>query len=431
MSKPNLRADAAKVLLQVLDKGQSLRETLPAAQDRHQDKDKAWIQEMVFGVLRQLPLLQYWLRQLLDRPLKGRNKVAEHLIILGLYQLAFSRVSEHAAVSETVAACPSLKVQGLKGLVNAVLRNFIRQKWADNQPDDAQILSGLPSWLFKQLNQHYPDQVEQIIQSMRQKAPIWLRVNQQQCSIEQYCRALDEQNIRYQRSDSHPEGLILSRSGDITSLPGYAAGWFAVQDGAAQLAAHLLNPQAGERVLDACAAPGGKTCHILEIQPELKRCLALDVDQQRLTRVTENLQRLQHQADLIAGDASDPSSWWDGIPFDRILLDAPCSATGVIRRHPDIKWLRKAADIDELVALQARILDALWSTLKPGGKMLYATCSILPQENGQQISAFLSRTPDASVQIIPNGAIEPSPGRQILPGEQQMDGFYYCMLLKS
>ncbi|WP_416306802.1 16S rRNA (cytosine(967)-C(5))-methyltransferase RsmB [Neptunicella sp. SCSIO 80796] len=431
MKKPNLRADAANILLSVLEKGQSLRDTLPAAQEKHQDKDKAWLQEMVFGVLRQLPLLQYWLRQLLDKPLKGRNKVAEHLIVLGLYQLAFSRVSDHAAVSETVAACPTLKVPGLKGLVNAILRNFVRQKLATKKPENAQILSGLPNWLFQQISQHYPEQSEQLIHSMHNKAPIWLRVNQQQCSVKQYCAELEQQQIAYQISEQHPDGLILQRSCDITSLPGYDKGWFAVQDGAAQLAARLLSPQQGESILDACAAPGGKTCHILELQPGLKRCLALDVDQQRLLRVAENLHRLGHNADLVTGDASDTNSWWDGVPFDRILLDAPCSATGVIRRHPDIKWLRKASDINELVALQAKIMDALWPTLKSGGHMLYATCSILPQENGQQIGAFLSRHQDASVQKIPQGNVNNHPGRQILPGEQQMDGFYYCMLLKS
>lgn len=431
MSKLNLRADAAQALFQVLEQSQSLRECLPPLQEKHKPQDKAWLQEMVYGCLRQLPILQFWLRQLLDKPLKKRSKVIEHLLLLGLYQLAFSRVSSHAAVSETVAACPALKNQGLKGLVNAVLRNFIRQDLANTQPEDPQLSSGLPKWFYKQLLSHYPQQMDMLIQAMQHKAPIWLRVNQQQCTKAEYIEALQQQNIAIEQSEQHPQALILQKNGEIPSLPGFEQGWFAVQDGAAQLAAQYLQPQAGERILDACAAPGGKTCHLLELQPKLQTCVALDIDQSRLQRVSENLKRLQHNAQVIAGDAADPQTWWDGQLFDRILLDAPCSATGVIRRHPDIKWLRKAKDIDELVQLQAAILESMWSLLKPGGTLLYATCSILPQENSQQISAFLQKQADAELSPIQEGETPQQPGRQILPGEQKMDGFYYARLIKS
>ncbi|MBC3766616.1 16S rRNA (cytosine(967)-C(5))-methyltransferase RsmB [Neptunicella marina] len=415
--------------MQVLENGLSLREILPAEQQKFSDKDKAWIQQMVFGVLRQLPLLQFWMRQLLEKPLKGKNKVAEFVILLGIYQLAFSRVSTHAAVAETVSACQSLKVQSLKGLVNAVLRNFIRQDLATHTPDNAQIKSGLPNWLYKQVEQHYPEKLGVLVDAMHQQAPIWLRVNQRQITVQDYAKQLSEQQVEFSLSAEHAEAIILPRAGDITQLPGYQQGWFAVQDGAAQMAAALLDAQPNERILDACAAPGGKTCHILERQPNLQECIALDVDQSRLDRIAENLQRLQLNADLLCADAASPDKWWDGRQFDRILLDAPCSATGVIRRHPDIKWLRKAKDIDELVQLQSKIMDAMWPLLKPGGSMLYATCSILPKENHQQISAFLQRHKDASLGATTQHG-DP-PGRQILPGESQMDGFYYCMLLKS
>tara|TARA_R110000772_G_scaffold96406_21_gene195049 strand:- start:17404 stop:18717 length:1314 start_codon:yes stop_codon:yes gene_type:complete len=427
----NLRADAASVLYQILEQGMSARECLPAAQQKHNEKDRAWLQEMTYGVLRQLPILQHWLRLLLDKPLKKNVKVVEHLIMLGFYQLAFSRVSTHAAVSECVNACAPLNAIATKGLVNAVLRNFIRQNMAQNLPDNEQVLSGQPKWLYKKLLNAYPHQYQDILDAMQNKAPIWLRVNIQRSSVDDYRLLLDQQDIAYEIQQEQPQGVVLSKGCDITTLPGYDEGWFAVQDGAAQLAAHFLNGQPNERILDCCAAPGGKTCHILELEPALTSCIALDIESSRLARIEENLTRLGHKAELICGDASEPSAWWDGQQFDRILLDAPCSATGIIRRHPDIKWLRKSSDIDTLVALQAKIIDAMWLLLKPGGTMLYATCSILPEENQLQINAFLSRTADASVDSSFANDASDKPGRQVLPGQKQMDGFYYARLLKS
>lgn len=427
----NLRADTARVLFQILEQGMSARECLPAAQQDHNEKDKAWLQEMTYGVLRQLPLLQHWLRLLLDKPLKKNVKVVEHLIMLGFYQLAFSRVSTHAAVSECVNACVPLNAIATKGLVNGVLRNFIRQDTAHNLPDNEQVLSGQPKWFYKKLVNAYPDNYKTILDAMQVKAPIWLRVNNKHKSTDEYCRLLDDIEVAFERQPAQPQGIILSKGCDITTLPGYDEGWFAVQDGAAQLAAGLLGSQPHDRVLDCCAAPGGKTCHILELQPDVATCVAIDIESSRLKRIEENLTRLGHQATLICGDASDPASWWDGQLFDRILLDAPCSATGIIRRHPDIKWLRKSSDIDVLVALQSKIIDAMWALLKPGGTMLYATCSILPAENQLQISAFLNRTPDALLDDKFDNDAAQKPGRQILPGEKQMDGFYYARLLKA
>jgi 16S rRNA (cytosine967-C5)-methyltransferase len=429
LSPSNLRGDAALVLFEILESGKSARESLPAMQAHHKDQDKAWLQEMAFGVLRQLPLLQFWLRQLLESPLKGKNKIAEHLLLLGMYQLVFTRVGQHAAVSETVNACRSLKIEGMKGLVNAVLRNFIRQEMALNKPDDAQILSGLPKWLYKKLLLAYPSQLQDILPEMELKAPLWLRVNRKKITFEAFIDELVQSNITHSFSEQHPDAVILPKYGDITALPGFTQGWFAVQDGAAQLAATYLDAQTGEHILDCCAAPGGKTSHLLELTNNI-HLTALDIDDKRLARISENLERLGHQANLICGDASQPENWWDGQHFDRILLDAPCSATGIIRRHPDIKWLRKADDIKVLVQIQAAIFDAMWLLLKPGGVLLYATCSILPEENVQQVSAFLARTADA--RLDPDFNHDPiSAGRQILPGQQQMDGFYYCRLLKS
>ena len=430
-AKVDLRADTAWVIFQVLEQGKSSRETLAIAQARHSKKDAAWLQEMAMGVFRHLPQLQIWLRELLEQPLKGSKKILEHVILLGFYQQAFSRVSDHAAVAATVNAAEVLGGKGLKGLINAILRNFQRQQLAEQVSDNPIIQSGLPKWLYKRLANAYPQELESLLSGMNQPAPIWLRVNQQQCTQPDYCNALAEADIRFALSEAHPDAVILLDRTPITTLPGFAEGWFSVQDGAAQLAAPLLDAQPGERILDCCAAPGGKSAHILERTSGLAELIALDSEASRLTRMTENLQRLQLHANLVCADAAEVNSWWDGKPFDRILLDAPCSATGVIRRHPDIRWLRKSADIEVLQALQYKILSNLWRTLKPGGTLVYATCSVLPVENKAQISRFLQEHSNAQLLPIQPGETIEQPGRQILPGEQQMDGFYYARLLKS
>ncbi|MCW8093468.1 16S rRNA (cytosine(967)-C(5))-methyltransferase RsmB [Alteromonas sp. ASW11-130] len=428
----DLRGDAAWVIYQILEAGKSSRECLNIAQRRHTSKDSAWIQEMTMGVMRQLPQLQLWLRALLEQPLKGKNKIIEHLLLLGLYQLAFSRVSEHAAVSETVNACPQLGSPGLKALVNAILRRFQRENLAHQLSSDPIVASGLPKWIVKALQPHYSqEQISHIIEQTNTIAPVWLRVNQQQTTVDNFTQSLKAHNVEYRLSDDHPDAVLLLSRTDIPSLPGYIQGWFSVQDGAAQYAARYLNPQPGERILDCCAAPGGKTSHILELAPNLNACVALDNEASRLARLKENIQRLKLEATVVHADAIDTDTWWDGNLFDRILLDAPCSATGVIRRHPDIRWLRKATDIERLVSLQQTMLDKLWPLLKEGGTLLYATCSILPQENAQQISRFLARYDDAHLDAITRDETDNHPGRQILPGEQQMDGFYYARLVKS
>ena len=427
----NLRADAAKVLHQILEEGQSARECLPLAQLPHKEQDKAWLQEMVYGVLRNLPILQFWLRQLLDKPLKNRFKIVEQLIMLGFYQLAFSRVSQHAAVSETVAACQPLNTIAMKGLVNAILRTFLRDEMSQQQAPNKQIASGLPKWLYKKLEAEYKDVFLDLSTNMQSKAPIWLRVNTRKISHAHFAEELKKACIEFTDPPGHPEAFVLSKGYDITSLPGFDSGWFAVQDGAAQLAAHYLKAEQGESILDCCAAPGGKTCHIIELEPNISKTVALEIDEKRAIKIEENLVRLGHNADIVVGDASMPEKWWDGRLFDRVLLDAPCSATGIIRRHPDIKWLRKAKDIDVLVNLQKQILDAIWPLIKPGGTMLYVTCSVLPEENHLQIREFLSRTTNASLDdTFFNDSVD-KPGKQILPGNQQMDGFYYARLLKS
>ncbi|MGF1687501.1 16S rRNA (cytosine(967)-C(5))-methyltransferase RsmB [Photobacterium japonica] len=424
----NVRAAAAKVIYQVVDQGQSLSNALPAAQQEIKDRDHALLQEICYGVLRWLPRLESVTNQLMDKPLKGKQRVFHHLILVGLYQLGYMRIPAHAAVAETVDATKTLKKPQLRGLINAILRNYQRQKDAL----DAQALShdagryGHPSWLLKLLKASYPDQLDSIVEANNTKAPMWLRVNRQHHTRDAYRVLLDEAGIATDLHPEAPDALKLHSPCDVTKLPGFADGWVSVQDAAAQLSVEFLQPQAGELILDCCAAPGGKTAHIMERQPDT-RVVAIDCDDHRLKRVHENLQRLNLDAQVLCADARYPEQWWQGEQFDRILLDAPCSATGVIRRHPDIKWLRRADDITALAVLQAEIVDAMWQQLKPGGTLVYATCSITPQENRDQVSAFLSRTADATL----IGSELDNPGRQILPGEHDMDGFYYAVMKKS
>ncbi|MGB2078216.1 MAG: 16S rRNA (cytosine(967)-C(5))-methyltransferase RsmB [Vibrio sp.] len=424
----NVRAAAAEVLYEVVDQGQSLSNALPYAQQDIKPRDHALLQEICYGALRQLPRLEFIVNQLMDKPLKGKQRVFHHLILVGVYQLSFMRIPAHAAVADTVEGAKALGGPRLSGLINAVLRNYQRnQEDLDTQSQTNNAGKYLhPSWLLKLLQASYPEQWEQVIEHNNQKAPMWLRVNRQHNTRDAYRALLDEQEIETLLHPQAEDALQLVTPCDVKTLPGFDQGWVSVQDAAAQLAVDYLNPQDGELILDCCAAPGGKTAHILE-RTKNSEVVAIDSDARRLKRVYENLERLNLDAEVICGDARYPQDWWQGQAFDRILLDAPCSATGVIRRHPDIKWLRRATDVDALVELQADIFDAMWTQLKPGGTLVYATCSITPQENSEQVKAFLGRTPDA--QLIDS---DPSqPGRQILPGEDNMDGFYYAVLQKQ
>ncbi|GAB6264079.1 16S rRNA (cytosine(967)-C(5))-methyltransferase RsmB [Photobacterium sp. 53610] len=427
----NVRAAAAQVIYQVVDQGQSLSTALPAAQQEIKPRDHALLQEICYGVLRWLPRLESVTQALMDKPLKGKQRVFHHLILVGLYQLSFMRIPAHAAVAETVDATKTLKKPQLRGLINAVLRNYQRQQ----ETLDQQAMShdagkyGHPGWLLNMLRAHYPEQLEAVTSANNTKAPMWLRVNRRHHTRDQYQSLLDAAEISAAVHPQAGDALKLASACDVQQLPGFAEGWVSVQDAAAQLAVDYLQPKAGELILDCCAAPGGKTAHILEREPGA-RVVAIDSDDHRLLRVKDNLQRLKLDAEVLCADARFPQQWWQGEAFDRILLDAPCSATGVIRRHPDIKWLRRADDIAALATLQAEILDAMWQQLKPGGTLVYATCSIMPQENREQVLAFLARTPDASLAAREDNGSDTAPGRQILPGESDMDGFYYAVLEK-
>lgn len=424
----NVRACAAKIIFQVVDKGQSLSAVLPKEQKQVAEKDGALLQEICYGVLRWLPRLEATVSELMDNPLKGKKRVCHHLILVGLYQLIYLRIPDHAAISETVNAVKTLKEPRLKGLINALLRNYQRtseQLDAKATSFDAGLY-GHPNWFIKLVKSQYPDQWEKILEASNTKAPMWLRVNCQHNTRDQYQALLEKEGIKAQPHPQAKDALKLEKPRDVTKLPGFKQGWISVQDAAAQLAVDYLSPEKNELILDACAAPGGKSAHILERQPDVK-LVAIDADANRLERVEENLSRLKLNARVLCADARYPEKWWHGEQFDRILLDAPCSALGVIRRHPDIKWLRRSEDIEVLAELQYEILTAMWKQLKSGGTLVYATCSISQQENTQQISRFLKHTPDAKLARSEDEHI----GRQILPGEEDMDGFYYAVIQKD
>jgi len=432
----NIRALAAKCCYSVIDQGRSLSDELPRQQAKADIKDRGLLQEICYGVLRYLPELEHDVRTLMQKPLTGKQRVFHFLLLVGVYQIKYMRIPDHAAVSETVAATGALKNRQMKALVNGVLRNFVRahdtSKPSKQETLPTSIEYNHPSWFIKKVQQGYPATWQQILTANQQKPPMWLRVNQQHHTNKRYQTLLSTAEIDIKSIEPLSGAIELSRPTDVTKLPGFEQGWISVQDGAAQQAARLLNCQPGDLVLDCCAAPGGKTCHILEQTPDIESMTAIDVEANRLIRVEENLTRLGLEAHVIAADAANSETWWNGKQFDRILLDAPCSGTGVIRRHPDIKWLRKASDIDALVVLQQQILKEIWSLLKPGGTLLYATCSVLPQENSEQIKHFIDNNTDAQLlNIDNNGTPQPNTiGWQLLPGEQNMDGFYYAKLLK-
>lgn len=416
----NLRSIAAKAISQVLDQGLSLSTVIPELQKNISEKDRALLQELCFGVLRVLPQLEWIIQQLMDKPLKGKQRILHYLIMVGLYQLLYTRIPAHAALAETVNGAVALKKTQLKGLINGVLRQFQRQQDILNerfQNSESRFLH--PSWLLARIKQAYPEQWMSIIEGNNQKPPMWLRVNQQHHSREKYLQLLEEVGIAGMADETHPNAIRLEVPCNVTLLPGFNDGWITVQDRSAQRCAELLSPENKEQILDLCAAPGGKTTHILEIAPQAQ-VLAVDIDEQRLKRVQENLTRLKLNAVVKSGDGRYPEQWCAGMQFDRILLDAPCSATGVIRRHPDIKWLRRNEDIAQLAQIQKEILHAIWPYLKPGGSLVYATCSILPEENQQQIESFLVTTKDAQCDYQ----------HQCLPEPIGGDGFFYALIKK-
>nr|WP_025342032.1 16S rRNA (cytosine(967)-C(5))-methyltransferase RsmB [Mannheimia varigena] len=425
------RAVSATIILQVLDQGKSLSTLIPEAQKQLEPKDLPLVQEITFGVCRVLPRLESIIKLLVEKPLKGKTRLVHCLLLVGLYQLLYMRVPSHAAVDEVVNATKALKLDSFRALTNGVLRCFLREQDEILAKVDKHWQTLHPEWLVNKLKKAYPHWRE-IVEANNQRPPMWIRVNQQHIKAKDYAVLLGDlvaKNPQNMTACSPHCALLLDKPVGVNQLHNFEQGWATVQDVHAQWSAELLGAENGELILDACAAPGGKTTHILEKAPNAK-VIALDIEESRLNRVRENLARLQQTATVICGDASKPEEWLEeGMMFERILLDAPCSATGVIRRHPDIKWLRQENDIAELAELQGKILNSLWNRLKPNGFLLYSTCSVLPEENSEQIQRFVQTMPNAKlVEMDFNG--EKVLEKQFFPQHNGGDGFFYAKLQK-
>ncbi len=432
------RAAAARIVDRVVAHGQTLDAAL--ATQSHEllgDDDVALVQALAFGALRWHDRHRFLMRRLLHRPVRARDHVLEALISVGLFQLAHGRQPAYAAVSATVAAVRLLGQAQAAGLVNAALRRYQREASALDAAAEADAVArwSHPRWLIERLRADWPEQAEALLEANQAHPPLWLRVNRLRTSRSAYAqRLLAAPGLEAAAPAAFPDALRLARPVPVLQLPGFADGLVSVQDAGAQLAAELLGPEPGMRVLDACAAPGGKAAHLLERAAGQLELDALDHDPERLKLVGETLTRLGLKARVRQADALEPERWWDGRRYDRILVDAPCSATGVIRRHPDIKLLRRPTDLEPLAQRQRAMLERLWPLLAPGGRLLYATCSVLRIENQEVVREFLAVTPDASEcrPLAGPGAAamtpDAGPGYQLLPGAGDTDGFYYALI---
>ncbi len=426
------RAFALDVLIGVLCEGHSLGRCLEAQPALPERRDNALAREICYGVLRRLRSLEAVLGALLHRRLPAGDADLKIALLVGLYQLIYTRVRPYAAVATGAALAPHLGKPRASALVNAVLRSFLRRR---NALAGRIARAGLPErshprWLVDAVRGAWPERWREILRANDVHPPMTLRVNEARLRRGAYLEGLRALAIEARPAPHCGHGVVLARPREVSELPGFLAGEVSVQDAAAQLAAPLLDPPDRARVLDACAAPGGKTAHLLERRPSL-RLTALDIDPKRTARIEDTLARLGLAATVRCADAGEPGRWWDGVPYRHILLDAPCTATGVIRRHPDLKWLRRPGDPERLASVQARLLARTWPLLARGGSLLYATCSVLPTENDEVLTRFLAAHPDAeSGAIDALWGIATRHGRQILPGEDGMDGFYYARLVK-
>lgn len=437
------RKAALNILLSVLrDDGKSLS-SLTHLTENLDARDAAFARMLSFGVLRFYQQLQSLIKPFIKKPLKAKDIDVQLVMLMAVYQIMYSRVPEFAIVDSAVKQIRKSKKKWAAGMVNAVLRGFLRQ--IENKElqevlaelDSEEALYAHPQWIIDRIKEDWPENWKEILLANNQQAPMTLRINLQQTTIDEFITALEKDfEISAEKISGIATAIKLEQARDVKQLPGFNKGWFSVQDAGAQLAAQILQPKAGDHILDACAAPGGKTAHMFEMQPEIT-VTALDISQSRLQRVEENCQRLGFKPKLITADATEVEKWWDGEQFDKILLDVPCSATGVIRRHPDIKHLRWDEDIETLVQLQRDILLKNWRLLKSGGYLLYATCSLFKAENEQQVAWFLQQNEDAELVSLSNvvslAANQKSSahGLQLFPVSGDNDGFYYALLQKA
>lgn len=423
------RLAAARVLDAVLHRGRSLKGEFANALPKLADpRDRALVEAICFAALRGRARYAAALDGWMAKPLGQRDAPLRALLYAGFAQIDALRLPAHAAVDATVEAARALGRTHQAGMVNALLRRALREGLPAADPAQA-----WPAWLLDEVRRDWPAQADALLAASATAAPLWLRLNRQTATRDAALRDLQAAGIAATAHPNLPEALRIEDSMPVADLPGFDAGRLSVQDGSAQAVADALAPAPGARVLDACAAPGGKAAHLLERDPSL-RLTALDVDPRRLRRTAETLKRVGVDATVVLKtvDATNLAAWWDGTPFDAVLIDAPCSATGIVRRQPDILLHRQPADIDALVSTQAWLLDALWPVVAPGGVLVYATCSILARENAGQVDAFLARTADAAAEPLDDRFGHPAgAGRQRLPGEDGMDGFFYARLRKA
>lgn len=431
----NTQADAAKIITKVISHKKSLDEILEVYLAKHSSPlDRALLQELSYGTLRWYHKLDAIAKLLLYNTAKKTDSLVYALILIGLYQLLYLRIPQYAILNETVKATRLLQKSWAAAFVNAILRNFIRQQVEISKQIEDNIVAQYshPVWLIKLLQQAWPLKYLGILAANNEHPPMHLRVNLQKISRNDYLKKLQELGIKAKTVPDLAVAITLENPCDVSKFPEFQNGFVSVQDLAAQYAANLLELKPGLRVLDACAAPGGKTAHILETEPNLQELIAIDIKDERLEMVKANLGRLQLSAQFICADVTKPQSWWDGKKFDRILLDAPCSGTGVIRRHPDIKILRTPQDIVNNAARQLELLKALWPLLADGGVLVYATCSVLPEENFLVVKKFLSQYNDAKEKLIAiDCGIGVMHGRQLFPTTDGSDGFYYAVITKE
>ncbi len=431
-TQEDVRALATKILHKLQTQKTSLTLLLSPYKQR---SDFPLLQEITYGTCRWFFLLEWVLDQLMDKSLRSKDSDVKSLLLIGLYQLRFMGLPDYAVINETVTASAKLKKPWSRGLINGVLRNYLRQ----SESIDAALTSApaftslsMPQWLIDQVMSDWPVHAANYFEAANQRPPMVLRVNQAQTTSIEYLAALSEKGIAANAGQLAASAIYLEKATGVKELPGFDEGLVSVQDESSQLIPQLLQLAPGQRVLDACAAPGGKTCHILESQPQLASMTAIELVGGRAAKIQENLTRLKLEAGVIIADANALDSWWDGQAFDRILLDAPCSATGILRRHPDIKVLRTPENIAELNGLQAQLLASTWVCLKPGGLLLYTTCSVLKAENELIIAKFLKSAPDAKYEgIAADWGVECEFGRQLLPAVANgPDGFFFSLLRK-
>ena len=435
------RQASAEIIAAILRQQGSLNTLLPAYSEKVLSRDRAFLKELCYGTLRNFPRIDCIMSALLKKPLREKDYDLYGVIATAIHQLDETRVPAHAAINEAVATTLALNKKWARGLVNGVLRNYQRQQaHLINDPSLTQSIpfqTSHPLWLVKRWQQDWPENWQEIIAANNSHPPMTLRINTRLTSREAYHQQLAEAGIHASTSDYSPAGLTLESPVPVESLPGFEKGLCIVQDEAAQLAAYILRPGKNERVLDACCAPGGKFCHLIEMMGEGGEAQGVELDQRRLERFEQNRERLfQDCSDLprvrtFCANSGEPQDWWDGTPYQKILLDAPCSATGVIRRNPDIKLLRSSTQVSELALLQLHLLQSLWPLLAEGGQLLYATCSTLAEENDRVIEQFLDKTTNASMcPLQVEWGMATKYGQQLFPAPNGPDGFYYALLQK-